>query len=270
MLSDILKYTPGNCSHYNSPPSCLNTRPGTKCLWDLRTSTCAPMHLLPRNVTLQADAFARCPELNRSSITERIIQKTERCEKLEDCVSCVQTSSECVWCGNACIHNKKCRNSSVANISKLEECPLDAAPVCKLLHTCAACTSQPYCRWRYELAKCTHLNASAEAAEPTQCQKVCSEYNSCLNCTQEECIWCQNEGRCVDKNAYTASFPYGQCREWTTVGSKCRTRGTIDENSQCGFYSTCAKCRDDPACGWCDNGSRTGLGKCMPGGYAGM
>lgn len=28
--------------------------------------------------------------------------------------------------------------------------------------------------------------------------------------------------RCVDKNAYTVSFPYGQCREWTTQLSKCR------------------------------------------------
>nr|CAH7752343.1 unnamed protein product [Callosobruchus chinensis] len=53
--------------------------------------------------------------------------------------------------------------------------------------------------WRFEHAKCVphpqHSNVSAEAVEPIQCQNVCSEYNSCLNCTQEECIWCQNEGR---------------------------------------------------------------------------
>lgn len=66
-------------------------------------------------------------------------------------------------------------------------------------------------RWRFEHAKCVplHLNGSAEGNEPVQCQKVCSEFTSCLNCTQEECIWCQNEGRCVDKvrkNCKTAVF----------------------------------------------------------------
>ncbi|EFA10578.2 Attractin-like protein 1 [Tribolium castaneum] len=274
MLSDMLKYTPGSCTNFITSNECLSKKPGVKCVWDMRNNFCTAIQNIPvKNLTVQLDGLIiRCPELSRTMITQSLIQNENRCEKFEDCLSCVQTTSECVWCGNSCMHNKKCRNSSEANIAKLEQCPLDPSPICKQLHTCSACTSQPFCRWRFEHAKCvTHplpSNVTAAAAEPIQCQKVCSEYNSCLNCTQEECIWCQNEGRCVDKNAYTASFPYGQCREWTTVGSKCRTRGA-NENSQCSFYSTCAKCRDDPACGWCDDGSRTGLGKCMPGGYAG-
>jgi hypothetical protein len=39
--------------------------------------------------------------------------------------------------------------------------------------------------------------------------------------------------------------------------------------SACSFYPTCVECRDDPACGWCDDGSGTGLGQCLPGGNAG-
>ncbi|KAG8231674.1 hypothetical protein J437_LFUL007448 [Ladona fulva] len=98
------------------------------------------------------------------------------------------------------------------------------------------------------------------------CNTPCSELTSCMNCTVEECIWCQNEGRCVDKNAYTASFPYGQCREWTTLQSRCRP--TPSGRPSCSFYRTCEDCRADPACGWCDDGSGTGLGDCLPGGYS--
>nr|CAI5862520.1 unnamed protein product [Callosobruchus analis] len=279
MLSDMLKYTPGECS-YPSETLCLNNKPGAKCVWDSKSSACSRVMGVHRDLVLKREEsyINRCPKLNRSTATSTIIQNTKKCEEMEDCLSCVQTSSGCVWCGNSC-SLKKCStkfNSSNSNdlvpVTKLAHCPEDPTPVCRQLHTCKACTSQHFCRWRFEHAKCVphpqHSNVSAEAVEPIQCQNVCSEYNSCLNCTQEECIWCQNEGRCVDKNAYTSSFPYGQCREWTTVQAKCRTRGS-NENSQCGFYKTCAKCRDDPACGWCDDGSKTGLGSCMPGGYAG-
>lgn len=54
------------------------------------------------------------------------------------------------------------------------------------------------------------------------CESVCDHYTECTNCTKDECIWCQNNERCIDKNAYTSSFPYGQCREWTTDEHRCR------------------------------------------------
>lgn len=96
------------------------------------------------------------------------------------------------------------------------------------------------------------------------CRSPCVEYTSCRNCTESECIWCQNEGKCVDRNAYPASFPYGQCREWTTLDSRCRATETGKE--WCSFYSSCSNCISDPACGWCDDGSGTGKGRCISGG----
>lgn len=95
----------------------------------------------------------------------------------------------------------------------------------------------------------------------------CIEYTTCRNCTEGDCIWCQNEARCVDKNAYPASFPYGQCREWTTIEARCRPTETGKD--WCNFYSSCATCRSDPGCGWCDDGSGTGKGVCLPGGASG-
>lgn len=99
------------------------------------------------------------------------------------------------------------------------------------------------------------------------CRSPCVEYTSCRNCTESDCIWCQNEAKCVDKNAYPASFPYGQCREWTTIDARCRSTETGRE--WCSFYSSCSTCRADPGCGWCDDGSETGKGLCLPGGAGG-
>lgn len=277
MLNDMLKYTPGNCSSLNTQSLCLNTLPGVKCVWDRKNGgKCIPVSELSISQILAGkheldDVISKCPEENRSSITYNIIHYTEECSAFTDCVSCVQTTRNCVWCGDGVCAREKCREeTTVAPITELDQCPRDPASVCRQLHTCPACGSHPSCRWDYE-ARCRPniptVN-STESSDPVTCSRVCSEFTSCNNCTQEECIWCQNEGRCVDKNAYTASFPYGQCREWTTVSNRCRSRGAKD-NSQCSFFLTCAQCRNEPACGWCDDGSNTGLGKCLAGGYTG-
>ncbi len=60
----------------------------------------------------------------------------------------------------------------------------------------------------------------AEDLEP-QCPPACSTHTSCENCTDIGCMWCSNERRCVESNSYVASFPYGQCMEWTTQQAKC-------------------------------------------------
>lgn len=38
---------------------------------------------------------------------------------------------------------------------------------------------------------------------------------------------------------------------------------------QCGEMKSCRDCHMLPGCGWCDDGSGTGLGKCMQGGKDG-
>ena len=53
------------------------------------------------------------------------------------------------------------------------------------------------------------------------CNLACSERTDCTNCTNSLCMWCKNLGMCVDRNAYLASFPYGQCMDWTTHHEEC-------------------------------------------------
>lgn len=155
MLSDILKYTPGMCAHLTNQNACLQSRPGTKCVWDSQNSHCRQVGRVLGEGPRSNGEFARaatdlpeenrCPALNRSRKTQSILQNNEKCEKFEDCASCVQTTSNCVWCGGRnCTYEDNCRSEK--RISELEQCPPDSEPVCKQLHTCNSCGSQSVCR----------------------------------------------------------------------------------------------------------------------------
>ena len=65
---------------------------------------------------------------------------------------------------------------------------------------------------------------------------------------------------CIDRNAYLASFPFGQCMDWTTHSEQCpeasvENATNIDLDNVCLGYQTCDSCRSNPSCGWCDNGT---------------
>ena len=44
---------------------------------------------------------------------------------------------------------------------------------------------------------------------------------SYAECACGMCMWCKNLRMCTDRNAYLASFPYGQCMDWTTQINHC-------------------------------------------------
>uniref|UniRef100_A0A0A9YMG1 Attractin n=1 Tax=Lygus hesperus TaxID=30085 RepID=A0A0A9YMG1_LYGHE len=275
MLNDLLKYTAGICNA-SSQTKCLHDRPGMKCVWERKASKCVSILEVPveiiRNPELDGDQdyYVKCPEGGRSSVTANIVA----CSQLSDCISCVHTSLGCGWCPqtNKCMHENVCKAqipdtnafTSVRAVTVAADCQVEEGSSCPTHHSCQTCTGHPDCHWT-NLDHCT-ANTTLESPEvsvvPT-CGPSCSELTSCLNCTQQECIWCHNEQRCVDKNAYTASFPYGQCREWSTQRQRCPlTPG----ESACQSHKWCNDCRDAPECGWCDDGTGTGKGICLPGG----
>ena len=43
----------------------------------------------------------------------------------------------------------------------------------------------------------------------------------------------------------------------------------ILKGTRCSQLRTCEECQANPSCGWCDDGSNTGLGTCMEGGSVG-
>ncbi|XP_063699166.1 attractin-like protein 1 isoform X2 [Culicoides brevitarsis] len=284
MLSDMLKYTPGTCKIMSGPggaESCVKTYPGLKCIYDIQKSECIAVGDAQKDLLFSRDqeSYTVCRTEGRTEATKQHIANNRQCEELQTCQSCVSTSFNCGFCGvtpskSVCTIDK-CPDVSYKHkaspfpIRSLDQCHSDSEPVCTQLHACQACHAFPHCHWDYQNGKCRHFENSSGVpdADLPGCPSVCSSFNTCGNCTNEECIWCQNEERCVDKNAYIASFPYGQCREWTTLSTKCRSPS--NGTSQCEFYKSCGQCRDDPACGWCDDGSNTGIGKCLPGGDSG-
>ncbi|XP_034232301.1 attractin isoform X1 [Thrips palmi] len=283
MLSDILRYTPGICSSQIARETCVGFRTGVKCVWNQRDEHCinASTAFNNRPLVLHSDGrdeeaydngFSICPEEGRAVKAAAVVMHEELCKSYSDCSSCVQTSYSCQWCqgqSKCSYRGERCKNSHPVNSNNIEYSTNVLEPI-RSLDQCepedaSVCPPPPNSchRWDYEV----HCNSSVDSQQSQQELCKCSDLKSCYNCTRDECIWCQNEGRCIDKNAYTTSFPYGQCREWTTQQARCRS--TVSGKSSCSFYLTCAECRDDPACGWCDHGSGTGLGTCLPGGNMG-
>ncbi|XP_044007084.1 attractin-like protein 1 isoform X2 [Aphidius gifuensis] len=332
ILSDMIKYTPGNCQHLLTQSQCLISRTGTKCIWDKRQDRCVEynkkiIHIDNYDTTY---TYIRCPDDNQQP--RGMTSPEELCKLFKDCSACVQNSYDCSWCGKNCAY-EICRRGGgsgdeppIVGITTLEQCDLYSGIECYQLHTCHACTSNPHCMWawpngndrckplmkikdtfilnnnnnnynhhhhsssnsnnnnmknynmknynnnnNYSLNNNNNNNNGIQAQpltmESCKTYTPCVDWTSCRNCTEFDCIWCQNENKCVDKNAYPVSFPYGQCREWTTSESSCRD--TNNGKEWCNFYDSCLDCRSDPGCGWCDDGSKTGKGKCMSGGSKG-
>ncbi|KAI8423020.1 hypothetical protein MSG28_014108 [Choristoneura fumiferana] len=107
------------------------------------------------------------------------------------------------------------------------------------------------------------MPGKGSVASAGPCSAPCATFHTCSNCTNEECIWCASQGRCVDKNAYGASFPLGGCRLWSTSSA---ATGCGAARAGCARHVSCASCRAEPACGWCDDGGGGGRGVCLPGG----
>uniref|UniRef100_A0AAF5DMY6 CUB domain-containing protein n=1 Tax=Strongyloides stercoralis TaxID=6248 RepID=A0AAF5DMY6_STRER len=99
------------------------------------------------------------------------------------------------------------------------------------------------------------------------CPIPCAMRTSCSSCLNSQCMWCPMTQRCVDTDTYMISFPYGQCKGWVTaVNFQVCQSDTFD----CRVQKSPEECQlSGPHCGWCDNGSGTGLGQCIPGNLSG-
>ncbi|XP_029172341.1 attractin-like protein 1 isoform X2 [Nylanderia fulva] len=279
MLSDMLRYTSGKCDQLTNQNQCLNARIGAKCVWHKQDGRCLSITRHTLKKYQDDDTYMKCLD---NAPPRGMTSHEELCKLFGDCSSCVQTSYNCVWCNKGCQH-EKCRDHQPSTtttrppvVMDLKQCESSGIE-CALLYTCHACEANPRCQWSWVTAERCMLRQSTQTVDnstillpkyPEMCRyNPCIEYTTCRNCTEGDCIWCQNEDRCVDKNAYSVSFPYGQCREWTTTDTRCRP--TEIGKDWCSFYLSCATCRSDPACGWCDDGSGTGKGMCLPGGARG-
>lgn len=149
----LFRYTPGTCDQLGNHSQCLNSKIGRKCVWDKRQTVCLPITRIPKNVLSSDDPhdgkYMRCMD---DTPPRGMTSHKELCKTLADCVACVSTSYNCVWCGKSCSH-EICRNIANAPmlrpIESREMCDAHSGVECYQLHTCQACSSSPNCIWSW-------------------------------------------------------------------------------------------------------------------------
>jgi hypothetical protein len=170
MLTDMLKYTPGNCSALKKAESCLYTRPGVKCIWDIQRSICISVTDVQRAFLFsrEQDIFLTCKKKSRHESTMQQLFDYEQCQEQVSCHACVSLSTECSYCGSlttrrgVCSYDKcpetnnyKQRSpTQIQPVKELDKCSAEPEPICAQLHKCQACQAYSYCHWNYDRQKC--------------------------------------------------------------------------------------------------------------------
>ncbi|XP_071947686.1 attractin-like isoform X2 [Antedon mediterranea] len=235
MFNDILLYELGECSTLDEV-ECTKEKPGLKCAYDRHQQLCIPL-----SQATNTHGNYSLPVCNgkRDDVT---------CSSLKSCTECLQRFG-CGWCDGKC--DKNCK----VNVNCSEDVP------CNSYKSCSSCEDQlNRCVW--SRSQCTNKKLGS-ITPPTQCPATCQDYQSCESCSEDEdCMWCNNQMQCVESNTYVTSFPYGLCMEWHNIKGACPP-------PTCSGYQSCTDCQMSPSCGWCDDGSGTGTGMCMEGGFTG-
>ncbi|XP_069140084.1 attractin-like protein 1 isoform X2 [Argopecten irradians] len=261
MQNNLIKFIPGNCSFYENKESCLGARQGVQCVW-VSNSYC----------TSKTDA--NLDELGNFSEIEKCDSdqgKENICPKLRSCPSCLSSAFNCHWCNNNCTTTCAVKDKQ-SHVKDVAQCPTKYSKKCDTIHNCFACALVDHCKWNRKNKKCTPNQPMAfmdsdtpkdsDYSSETACEQPCYVNTNCENCTRSKCMWCANKRRCVETNSYVASFIYGQCMEWTTSENRCAA-------TRCSDLLTCETCQSNPMCGWCNDPSNTGIGKCLEGGAVG-
>ncbi|CAH1259216.1 ATRNL1 [Branchiostoma lanceolatum] len=231
VLGDILKYSAGDCALIEEEDVCTSSQPGAVCVW-------TEVGCMDRQAAAQLGETRECPPITGS------------CEIYSDCGTCLTSVHTCQWCTEDSTCKNTCTDPQAA-VSDVQSCP--RSPLCNTFN-CYDCQDREGCHWQAEECK-------EGDTEVSPCKQPCSHRLDIVNCTLSDCMWCSNQQRCVDSNAYVPSFPYGQCLEWCTKADGCP--------GECSSLRTCEACQQQPECGWCDDGSQTGLGGCVEGSSAG-
>ncbi|CAC5410801.1 Attractin,Attractin-like protein 1 [Mytilus coruscus] len=289
MQDNVMLFSPGDCN-YTDPEFCTNSTQGSICVWT-DSQTC-----------ISKDVLGTAPTNRSCSSTS---DHNDSCKDVKDCRTCTSTclsshgDCTCQWCDSKCTYNctltqtKNCTTqtsnpfgSSVcsdhkhcptcmsygecdwsdkcSDIKEVESLAKYSSP-CYATQNCFACIQSDTCEWNHSQKKCQAVIYTTDYNTTRQikkCDQPCIAHKSCENCTDKGCMWCGNKQLCVQTNSYVASFIYGQCMEWTTQQGKC-------PDTRCSDRHTCDQCQANPKCGWCNDKTNTGLGKCMEGGLQG-
>nr|CAD7394402.1 unnamed protein product [Timema cristinae] len=251
MKADILKFTPGRCENVTTLGECLNSRLGVKCVWTTE-QTCSTITDMPGDPTASAHGGNYLGDDHTVTVTLALRPRTN--------APGVETNAPSASVRAPTRSVNRLKNSHSANEAN-DHCEGKSTIKCSKWSNCKSCLAQEHCVW--DQYGCQDI-ADGFKKETQACPAACSEHSTCTECTLEECMWCESKKRCVESIAEQLIFPYGECPIWTTDTSRCPRQN----QEWCKVHLTCSNCTSDPACGWCDDSSGTGMGACLSGGYS--
>ncbi|KAF1749186.1 hypothetical protein GCK72_025653 [Caenorhabditis remanei] len=307
MMNDVWTFSPARCSSTTRPDECRLVSDGTKCVFI--DSSCVPFdptvsYKSTFNSVIKSSSPKSFDECTNTPL--RLALKT--CEEQTDCVSCASKSG-CGWCssGEQCLPNEQECVDGPGMLTSWEKCSqhnsVASMRPCNMENNCGSCRVSPHCTWYpidksspcvskedliavvYEYETKSVLSDRSKFLSPShfpslsrsifrntsECPMPCAQRNNCSDCTElDQCMWCPSTNRCINLEAYTLSFAYGQCHSWVTSGSGNVLRRVCQaESSICEEHKTCGECQRDPGCGWLADDSKTGLGLCIRGAATG-
>lgn len=191
------------------------------------------------------------------------------CKRFKTCYLC-HSKTYCSW------QNEECMYNSPANAVSSPTSGLSAAPQedfidmygnnQNYISKTPMFTNSTRFAQRYDPLNRSFLAALTNgliSPSPFQsCDSPCYMRGSCNSCTQTKCIWCSTTEQCVDSSAYFAYYAMGQCMHYVAHIANCPV-------SSCADIETCDRCLTNPKCGWLNDISNTGKGKCVEGTGAG-
>ncbi|XP_057306057.1 attractin-like protein 1 isoform X1 [Hydractinia symbiolongicarpus] len=224
----------GNCNNYTDKTACLMAPVTYGCTWSKtskKENTCM--------------GFAS-RYLAKTSIEKPLCNASDTpCKNYKTEANCPELA--CIWKDGNCV-NKEQRN------------PKTLVRSCNQLKNCVSCNQNKSCHWKESCQDWKGENKTSCFGDKNITS--CHDFQTCTSCIAApgtQCMWCNSTSTCISVSSYVIEFPYGQCLEWISgkVG--------VCKATRCELQTTCQKCFKHPGCGWCDDGTNTGIGRCMAG-----
>jgi len=180
---------------------------------------------------------------------------TNHCANASSCLGC-SAAANCVWCDGSQQCEQKTTSTCETQVIDQSFCA-----VCSAITGCSACLAIGGCEWSTNRGGCRPQSGAPDAVvnATAQCDPPCATHSDCGTCTvQLGCGWCASTGSCYDTGGYRTQFAHGQCLEWQTDPSDCRS---------CETTTNCADCTASRICGWCYDPDDPSKGHCTIGNY---